>query len=86
MTAISEPFELESSDWAHFLRLFEFCPDSSESNHGCASPPRGESGRRCYALAGSHMVYHRPETVCCMTIKQTRTAGRVGGVSSLNHS
>jgi hypothetical protein len=57
LAAIFEPFELESSDWAHFLRLFEFFSDLTESNEGCASP-RG-SGRRRYALpaiAGKKMT------------------------------
>jgi hypothetical protein len=49
LAAISERFELECSDWAHFLCRFKFFPDLTESGQGCASPPRG--GRAAAAMA-----------------------------------
>jgi hypothetical protein len=50
LAAIYQRFELESSDWAHFLCLFELFPDFAIPCQGCASPPWGWSCRYRYGL------------------------------------
>ena len=45
LTAISERFELESSDWAHFLRLFKLLPGAELLNE---SAPNAVTGAECF--------------------------------------
>jgi hypothetical protein len=84
VAAISERFELESSDWAHFLSLFELFPDITRINRRrTLKPDLNGPRRRAESISNSDQDKITAQTYLfsllsflsnsCFTLKQNKT-------------